>query len=176
MTRAALASLCSAILFATARAQALPQATLLQDYTRTKGNLLAYIDAAPDSMMGFRPTPGVRTFAEQVEHIVVYDVDAAALAVRNLPDAPVLGDRGRYLRDKRALRQYAAASYDYVIAAIRDATPAALARVSVLADQPAAPAWRWLQLAHEHSVWTFGQIVPYLRLNGVTPPEYSMPF
>ena len=26
------------------------------------------------------------------------------------------------------------------------------------------------------SVWTLGQLVPYLRLNGVTPPEYRMPF
>jgi hypothetical protein len=25
-------------------------------------------------------------------------------------------------------------------------------------------------------VWTLGQLVPYLRLNGVTPPEYRMPF
>ena len=27
-----------------------------------------------------------------------------------------------------------------------------------------------------HSVWTLGQLVPYLRLNGVKPPEYEMPF
>jgi hypothetical protein len=25
-------------------------------------------------------------------------------------------------------------------------------------------------------VWTLGQLVPYLRLNGVKPPEYEMPF
>ena len=31
-------------------------------------------------------------------------------------------------------------------------------------------------LSFEHSVWTLGQLVPYLRLNGVTPPEYKMPF
>jgi hypothetical protein len=25
----------------------------------------------------------------------------------------------------------------------------------------------------DHFPWTLGQTVPYLRLNGVTPPEYS---
>ena len=42
--------------------------------------------------------------------------------------------------------------------------------------QPEAPAWRWLGLAHEHSSWTFGQVIACLRLNGVTPPSYYMPF
>ena len=25
----------------------------------------------------------------------------------------------------------------------------------------------------DHFPWTLGQVVPYLRLNGVVPPEYS---
>jgi hypothetical protein len=27
----------------------------------------------------------------------------------------------------------------------------------------------------EHGTWTLGQVVPYLRMNGVTPPSY-LPF
>jgi hypothetical protein len=42
--------------------------------------------------------------------------------------------------------------------------------------QPPQPAARLTVLSYEHSVWTLGQVVPYLRLNGVTPPEYRMPF
>ena len=41
---------------------------------------------------------------------------------------------------------------------------------------PPQPAIRLAALAFEHSAWTLGQVVPYLRLNGVTPPEYTMPF
>ena len=159
-----------------ARAQVPPRDVMLADFTRVKATLLAYIDAAPDSMLGFRPTPGVRSFAQQVQHIVESHVDVGALALRGLPRSPVLGDSARYLHDKQQLRAYAAAAYDYVIAAMRDAAPAAYSRVSALYGQPPAPAWRWLQLTHEHAVWTFGQMVPYLRLNGVTPPAYSIPF
>lgn len=151
------------------------KATILEDWARTRTNLLAYIDAAPDSMLSFRPTPGVRTFAQQVDHILETNVDVAAQSVRNLPRSPVLGDSARYLHDKAALRAYAAAAYDYALAAIREATPAQLARVSSIYRMPAAPAWRWVQLAQEHTIWTFGQLVPYLRLNGVTPPSYSIP-
>jgi hypothetical protein len=99
-----------------------------------------------------------------------------ALPLRGLARAPSLGDSTLYLHQKAALHNYVAAAYDYVVSGIRDATPAQLARSSSLYRLPPEPAWRWLQLAHEHSIWTFGQIVPYLRLNGVTPPSYNMPF
>lgn len=157
-------------------AQTPSKETIVADWERTRANLLAYVDVAPDSMMGYRPTPGVRSYAEQFVHIVESNIDVGAMALRGLPRAPVLGDSTRYLHDKAALHNYVAAAYDYVLAAIREASPDQLARVSSMYRQPVAPAWRWLQLAHEHTIWTFGQIIPYLRLNRVVPPSYSMPF
>jgi hypothetical protein len=172
LTTLAALTLCAATRLA---AQAPDKATMLADWERTRANLLAYVDAAPDSMMGFRPTPGVRTYAEQFVHVVETNVEVGAMAVRGLPRAPVLGDSARYLHDKAALHAYVAASYDYALAAIREASPDQLNRISRMYGQPAAPAWRWIQLAHEHSIWTFGQIVPYLRLCRVTPPSYAIP-
>jgi len=67
-------------------------------------------------------------------------------------------------------------SYDYLLDALKSATPAQLSKTYALYNQPAAPAWRWLELSKEHAVWTFGQLIPYLRLNKVTPPAYDMPF
>jgi hypothetical protein len=161
---------------ASASAQSLPKSVLIADYERTKTNLMAYIEVAPDSMMGFMPTKGVRTFAQQIQHIVASDVDAAAVGIRGLAKSPVLGDTAKFLHSKAALKAYALASYDYAIAALREATPEQMERKSSMYRLPPEPAWRWMQLAHEHSVWTFGQIIPYLRLNGVTPPAYSLPF
>ena len=42
------------------------QAALIAIVENHKGAVLRYIDAAPDSMLGFRPTKGVRNFAEQI--------------------------------------------------------------------------------------------------------------
>jgi uncharacterized damage-inducible protein DinB len=172
-------ALCALLLSAgpvMAQAPGGPYPDLLADWQRNRSTVLAYIDAMPDSAAGFRPTPGVRSFAEQFDHIVTTNVEVAAVALKGLKAAPALGDSAKYLHDKAALRQYAASTYDYLLDAFQKATPAQLARRVAMFGQPPQPAIRLVALAFEHSVWTLGQVVPYLRLNGVKPPEYSMPF
>jgi len=161
---------------AMAVAQSAVNPDLLADWVRNRLTVLAYIDAMPDSATNFRPTPGVRTFAGQFDHLVSTNLDVAAVALRGLKAAPVLGDSGVYLHDKAALRKYAAATYDYFLTALKEATPAQLKHPVAMYGQPPQPAGRLATLAFEHSVWTLGQVVPYLRLNRVTPPEYKMPF
>jgi len=159
-----------------AAAQSAVNPDLLADWVRNRLAVLTYIDAMPDSATGFRPTPGVRTLAGQFDHIVSTNLDIAAIALRGLKAAPVLGDTAVYLHDKAALRKYAVATYDYFLSALKEATPAQLKRPVAMYGQPPQPAGRLAALAFEHSVWTLGQVVPSLRLNGVTPPAYKMPF
>ena len=76
-----------------------------------KGAVLRYIDAAPDSMLGFRPTKGVRTFAEQIEHAAGSDAYIAHLAITgSAKGIPAMGDSAVYLHNKAALKTYAAAA------------------------------------------------------------------
>jgi hypothetical protein len=63
-----------------------------------------------------------------------------------------------------------------MLAALQDATAEDLARPVAVYGQPPQPGVRLVALTLEHSVWTLGQTIPYLRLNGVTPPPYAMPF
>jgi uncharacterized damage-inducible protein DinB len=149
---------------------------LLADWERNRTAVLAYIDAMPDSATGYRPTPGVRTFAEQFDHIVTTNLEVAAVALRGLKVAPALGDSAVFLHDKAALRQYADRTYSFLLAALKQATPAQLRRPVAMYGQAPQPAVRLAALSLEHGVWTLGQLVPYLRLNGVKPPDYKMPF
>src|SRR3954465_5692542 len=149
---------------------------LLADWQRNRTAVLAYIDAMPDSATNFRPTPGVRTFAGQFDHIVSTNLDVAAVALRGLKAAPALGDTAVYLHNKAALRRYAAATYDYFLKSLQQAKPGQLQRKVSMYGFPPQPAIRLAALSFEHSAWTLGKVVPYLRLNGVTPPEYKMPF
>jgi hypothetical protein len=153
-----------------------PRSIMLVDWERQKKNVLAYIDVMPDSAITFMPTPGVRNFAQQIEHFVGTNTEIAALTLRGLKAPPTLGDSAAYLHKKAALREYTVKSYDYMIDALKSATPEQLSKSYAIYNQPAAPAWRWLDLSKEHAVWTFGQLIPYLRLNKVTPPPYDMPF
>jgi DinB superfamily len=158
------------------RAATIPKDIMLVDWQRQKKNVLAYIDAMPDSAITFSPTPGVRNFAQQIEHFVGTNTEIAAITLKGLKAPPSLGDTAAFLHKKAALREYTVKSYDYLLDALKSATPAQLSKTHALYNQPSAPAWRWLDLSKEHAVWTFGQLIPYLRLNKVTPPAYDMPF
>lgn len=155
-----------------ARAQTRQQ--LIEDWQRQRDNVLAYLDAMPDSALGFRPTAGVRDFSEQIVHLASTNLEVAALALRGAPGAPFTMDSTQ-LHQKAALREYTERTFVYVLDAIRATTPSALLRTSALFNQPPQTAARWLALSYEHAAWTLGATVPYLRLNGVTPPAYKQP-
>lgn len=157
-------------------AQSPDAATMKGDWERAKRTFLAYVDAMPDSAMGFRATPGVRTFAEQIVHAVGYNYQIAQLGLRGERSPRLPGDSAQYLHRKAALRAFTVATFDGVLSALAAATPAQLAKPMPLFNQPPQPVSRWLQLSYEHATWTLGQTVPYLRMNKVTPPDYEIPF
>jgi hypothetical protein len=137
-----------------------------------KAAVLRYVDAAPDSMLGFRPTKGVRTFAEQIEHAAGSDALIAHLAITGSENVPAMGDSAVYLHNKAALRKYAAAAMDHTIQMLKGVSDAAMSENIVQFGNKVTRGRALMELL-DHFPWTLGQTVPYLRLNGVTPPEYS---
>ena len=149
------------------------QAALISIVENHKGAVLRYIDAAPDSMLGFRPTRGVRTFAEQIEHAAGSDAFIAHVAITGSDKGiPSMGDSAVYLHNKTALKTYAAAAMDHTIAMLRGVSDAAMDENIVQFGNKVTRGRALMELL-DHFPWTLGQTVPYLRLNGVTPPEYS---
>ena len=149
------------------------QAGLIAVVENHKGAVLRYIDVAPDSMLGFRPTKGVRNYAEQIEHAAGSDAFIVQLAITGSSKGiPPMGDTAVYLHNKAALRKYAAAAMDYTIARLKTVTDAQL-NEQIRSNGTMMPRARALMELLDHFPWTLGQVVPYLRLNGVTPPEYS---
>jgi len=147
---------------------------LVEDWERQRANFLAYIDAMPDSAMSYHPTPGVRDFAQQIAHAVETNLQVAAITLRRLQDAPFTLDSTQ-LHEKAALRDYTDRAYGYLLDALKTTTPSQLLKQSSVYNLPPQSASRWLTLSYEHAVWTLGQTIPYLRLNGVTPPGYKQP-
>jgi len=148
------------------------RASLIDVVQSHKASVLRYIDAAPDSMLGFRPTPGVRTFAEQIEHAAGSDALIAHLAITGSEQVPPMGDPKVYLKDKAALKVYAAAAMDHTIAMLNGLSDAAM-NEDITQFGNKVKRYRALMELLDHFPWTLGQTVPYLRLNGVTPPEYN---
>ena len=147
-------------------------ASLIDVVQTHRAAVLRYVDAAPDSMLGFRPTPGVRNFAEQIEHAAGSDALIVHLAITGSMNVPALGDSAVYLHNKAALRAYAAAAMDHTVQMLQGVSDAAM-KEEIVQFGHKLPRYRALMELLDHFPWTLGQTVPYLRLNGVTPPAYS---
>lgn len=158
----------------TATAHGQTKQQMIDDWERQRANFLAYIDAMPDSAMSYHPTPGVRDFAQQIQHAVSTNLEVSAMALKGLTSAPFTLDSTQ-LHQKAALRDYTDRAYGFLLDALKNATPSQLLKQSSVYNLPPQSASRWLTLSYEHAVWTLGQTIPYLRLNGVTPPGYKQP-
>jgi len=173
LTRATVLACSMALLPASAAAQ-LPSPMAMTDaWEHQHRHILAVIDAAPATMLDFRTTPGVRTFAEQLDHVgnVAARITAAAVLGRELP-ADLLPDTASYLHDKAKLRSQTDRVYRYVIDALASLTDAELLEERKVFGG-SMTRFRWNLTALQHSAWTLGQTVPYLRMNGVTPPQFT---
>ena len=150
----------------------MPTEALVSDFERQRAAVIEYVNAMPDSALGYRPTPGVRTFAEQIEHIVLSAVNVSSFVLGEpRPDLGV--DSTKYRRDKAALRDFVNGGFDRLVTRVRKLTPEELERsFEMKVISTTKPVWRWLLWFQEHGAWTLGQTVPYLRLNGVKPPNY----
>lgn len=145
---------------------------MVGEWEHQKKHALQVVDVAPDSMLGFRTTPGVRTFAEQIEHAAGAAAYIVGDALGVKPPADLQGDKAVYLTSKAALRSQTAKFYDFVIATL-NATPESKLLGDATVFGAPKPAWLWVATAHSHGAWTLGQTVPYLRMNKVTPPAFA---
>ena len=160
------------LLAGTPAAAQIPTSVLAEVVETHKASILRYLDAAPDSMMTFRTTPGVRTFAEQIEHAATADAFIAHMAVKGNMNIPAFGDTAAIRRNKAALRAYVVTAMDYTLTTLKGVSDASLAQ-PITMMRMTKPRYRFLVEVLDHFPWTLGQTVPYLRMNGVTPPAYT---
>lgn len=156
-----------------ASAQVVDAAYLVSGLERQRAVLLEFVGAMPDSGLGFRPTPGVRTYAEQIEHIAQSTGAIVRQLVGGGPE-PETAARDKYLHSKAELHRYVVTQFDDAIANLKRLEPPSLGREATLFGLTKTT-WGWVIGIQEHNAWTLGAVVPYLRLNGVTPPPY-LPF
>lgn len=143
------------------------------DWGRNAGLLMGVAEAMPEAQYGFKPTPAQQSFGERVMHVVGIDVKLLSTLGGKTP-APAINMEARSKADiVAALRQ----STDYGAAVIKEFTDQQLAeRVTSLPFLGAtASRLRVINFAMTHGQDIYGQLVVYLRLNGVTPPASNRP-
>lgn len=143
------------------------------DWTRNNVMLYGVADAMPADKFGYKPTPAQQSFGERVMHVVAIDMSLLATIGAKTPP-PAINIQATAKPDVlAALRQHA----EYGIAVLKEFTD------QTLLDQVASP-WfmgpkssrqRIVYFLMTHNQDTYGQLVVYLRLNGITPPLSRQP-
>ena len=133
-------------------------------------------EAMPDDKFDFAPTngefKGVRTFAQQVKHVAAVNYELGAAILQEKPPADINGEAGpasitskadivKYLKDSFAYVHRAMQTIDEKneVEAVR--SPFGEGRVSRL-GLACSISWH----GYDH----YGQMVEYLRMNGIIPP------
>jgi uncharacterized damage-inducible protein DinB len=151
-----------------------PVAALVADWTRAKDYTKEYLDAMPEDGLGLKPTPDIRSFAEQMLHLATanFAFVSAATGQANPYQGKQLEKMDEY-KTKAALTKIVMESYDFAINAAKNVD-------MKKADEPVkffnfdltrGGAW---SKGFEHQTHHRGQTTIYLRLKGVKPPQEKL--
>jgi len=141
--------------------------------SKTEEHLVAAADAMPEQKYGFAPKAGefsgVRTFGEQVKHVSAanYILGSAALGQK-----PPKGEHGEsapdFLKSKADIVKYLRDSFAYLHRAAAVVNDNNETETIKAFDSRTRPGLIVDALCHS---WNhYGQMIEYLRMNGVVPP------
>ena len=142
----------------------------LRDWTSQRDMLLKISAALPADKFGFRPTPAQRTWGEQILHIAQANVNQMGRLGSKTP-APAID---MTLTSPSDIMKALTDSFDYGAAVLKEQTDATLVQAAgnTRFDQFMGPSTRvrvvYYVIGHTWDI--YGQMVVYLRLNGITPP------
>ncbi len=147
------------------------------DWTRNNVLILGLANAVLEDKFSFKPTPAQQSFGERVLHVAQINLLLLQAMGAKTP-APTIDMTATTKAASIAAVQRVG---DYGIAVIKELGEQGL---QVRIDSPGPIAWfmgpkvsrqRILYFLMTHSQDTYGQLVVYARLNGITPPASRQP-
>ena len=175
-----LVCLCLAIGVAPANAQEKPAApatmasTTGQWWRMIEKSFVDLADAMPEEKWTFKPSGGafdtVRTFADQVKHVACAN-EAFAAEVNHKEPPPACDTGGpNPAKSKAEIMQYLRQSFAQMNAVFTGTTPANALEAAGGPYGGQSTRLGLATLAIWHASDHYGQLVVYLRLNGIVPP------
>ncbi len=149
-------------------------ADLVKDWERSKAYTKEYLDAMPESGYALKPTPEMRSFAEQVLHLADanYVFSSAAGGLKSPFGQGALEKSTD--KSKANVSKLVLASYDFVIDNIKNMSEAQFNEPIKLFGSFDMTKGTALAKDSEHQAHHRGQTTVYLRLAGVKPPQEKL--
>ena len=171
-TRSSIITVCLLATAAMAQAQSVDE--IVKEWERAKAYTKEYLDTMPESGYAFKPTPEMRSFAEQMLHINDANNGFGA-AVTGEKAAYGFGESEKIAdKSKANVTKIVLAGYDFVINGVKKLTPASLNEKIKLFGQFEMTKGMALAKVFEHQTHHRGQAVVYLRLVKVKPPDEKL--
>ena len=165
--------LCMAVLLpATILAQNPDVEKMVANWERAKAYTKEYLDAMPEEGYGFKPTPEIRSFAEQMLHLAEANYGLSSMATGK-PSPYKWGELEKSYKSKEQTIKDVMASYDFVITGIREMKPETFSGEMEMMGKKFSKL-EGLEKTFEHQTHHRGQTTIYLRLKGVQPPQEKL--
>lgn len=143
----------------------------LQKMTNAREYTLAVAKLMPDTLYSFKPIDGEMSFREQLIHISqnLYWLSSTYLAEK--PNPLTETKEHLLLLDKKAVMTLVHNAYDYAVLCISKLDSTTLYKeLKFFAGNK--DKYQFLNLVEDHQTHHRAQLIVYLRLNGIKPPEY----
>jgi hypothetical protein len=147
------------------------------DWSRNNVMIYGLANAMPEDKFNFKPTPGQQSFGERVLHAAQVNLMLLQALGAKAPAPTVDANATSKAASMAALQGVG----DYGVAVIRELGEQGLvARIASPGPMgffmgPQVSRQRVLYFLMTHSQDTYGQLVVYVRLNGITPPASRQP-
>ena len=144
----------------------------VKEWTNNKDTLVKIANAMPEDKYSFKPTPAQRDFGGHVMHIAQINM-MVLNTMKGAAPAPAVNMNAK---SKADVIKAMSDSFDYGLALLNEQTD------QTMAGSIQGPPWmgpstraRIIAFLIGHTQDTYGQMVVYLRLNGLVPPASQRP-
>ncbi|MCC5937765.1 MAG: DinB family protein [Lunatimonas sp.] len=147
---------------------------IVRNWERAKAYTKEYLDTMPETSYSLKPTPQIRSFADQMLHLADGNFSFAALAAD--VTCPVGFGECEQSKDKSksTVTKWVLDSYDFVIEQLRNMESSDLNEVTTLFGRYKMSRRAVFDTLYEHQTHHRGQTTIYLRLAGVVPPGQKL--
>ena len=147
---------------------------MVKEWERAKAYTREYLDTMPAASYGLKPTPEMRSFAEQMLHLT--DANYAFASAVTGEKSPVgMGESEKITdKSKENVTKLVMAGYDFLINGIKKITPAQLNESVKMFGRFDMTKGMALAKCFEHQTHHRGQTTVYIRLAGAKPPQEKL--
>ena len=150
------------------------QSQMIKEWQRAKAYTKEYLDAMPEDGYAFKPTPEIRSFAQQMLHLA--DANYLFSSMGSGKPSPLGQTLATHdvlqktsAQTKEAVTKAVIYSYDFVINVLQGLTADQWQEIIKFGKSDITRSGLFGK-AFEHQTHHRGQMTIYLRLKGVTPP------